>query len=155
VNDDLQTKPTCKSFGEYFLAAVTATTHSQFDYADFLMMRNNSRSEALYQCFAGCPKRFCHTWNYRFDKNVVQQPPQNLSKLWRSQQGTEISFYVKERTLKVIEEQLLFGLNQLIGEIGGTWGFYLGFSLVNAVFTFGEVITKLIGVMRFRNQGNN
>jgi hypothetical protein len=46
--------------------------------------------------------------------------------------------------LKVIEEQVLYGLNQLIGEVGGTWGFYLGFSLVNALFAFGDVIAKIM-----------
>jgi hypothetical protein len=66
-----------------------------------------------------------------------------------------MSFHVKERKLKVIEEQVVFGLNQMIGEIGGTWGFYLGFSLVNALFIFGDIITKLIGSIPFPNRDKN
>jgi hypothetical protein len=159
MNDASNIKPTCKSFGEYVQATTYATSHSAVDYVDFVLKLNNSLSEDLQRCFSGCPNRFCQTWNYRIDKNIVQHAPYwNLSKLSGPSQETKMSFYVKERKLKVIEEQVVIGLNQLIGEIGGTWGFYLGFSPFNALFAFGDIITKLIGIIRlpFRNRyGNN
>jgi hypothetical protein len=128
------------------------------DYPDYLKTRNNSQSE-MQRCFSDCPKRFCQMWNYRIDKTITEQPIfTNMSEFWNGTHRSKISFYVEERRLKVIEEQVIYGLNQLIGEVGGTWGFYLGFSVVNALFTFGNVIAttaQLLIQNRFSVQRSN
>jgi hypothetical protein len=46
--------------------------------------------------------------------------------------------------MKVYEQQLAFGWNQLVGEIGGTWGLYLGLSFVSIFYFIDLVILKCI-----------
>jgi hypothetical protein len=117
------TKPKCNSFGEYVLAAMNATSVAYFDFVKKPNNNDIRRREDLQRCFSGCPKRFCQTWNYRIDKTITEHIlPSNMPDFWNSKKNkvSKIMLYVEERKLKVIEEQVAYGLNQLIGEVGGT-----------------------------------
>jgi hypothetical protein len=138
-------KPKCESFGEYVIATMTALNKTQQDNSYWRTDNKSNQSEALAECLLQCPRTTCETWNYNLEQNIIQQSPTNLSELWNTRAGdTSITFYVKARNVKVTEEHISYGLNQLIGEIGGTWGFYLGFSLVHILYAFDKIIITLI-----------
>jgi hypothetical protein len=54
-----------------------------------------------------------------------------------------IRFLVRTPYVKVIEQQYAFGFHQLVGELGGTWGLFLGLSILS-VLNFVEELSLML-----------
>jgi hypothetical protein len=95
------------------------------------------------ECNSLCPVA-CESWNYKIDeKKPTYVPGHFLDNLSRGNvQSASLKLYLNSKRLKVVDEQLIFGLNELIGHVGGTWGFYLGMSLVRLVHFLNDLIRR-------------
>jgi hypothetical protein len=142
---DLPNLPACKSNADYGNASQELTSTA------YLLWRSNEARNTLDSCYSRCGTP-CETWTYQLQQKVIANP-EGVNVIVRNYtdqllNNFEYSTWVLINTLKseikVYEEQLAFGWNQLVGEIGGTWGLYLGLSFGSIFYFFDRVITNYI-----------
>jgi hypothetical protein len=149
VRPDLPYVPACKTNEEFHKGSEAVRTAITALFRDDNDNINMSKLESCYsQC--GIP---CETWTYQLYVDSNKKHDAKFTDLWRTEyvMRSALRINMVQSKIKVLEEQLTYGLNQMIGEIGGTWGFYLGFSIINMFYFFGQV-SVLIKNIRLKRQ---
>jgi hypothetical protein len=106
------------------------------------------------QCTALCP-RPCVRLQYEGKdvtnaEDAAASVTTNFTNVWTDfrRRETVLRFVVKSPYVKVVEQQYAFGLHQLIGELGGTWGLFLGLSILSVLNVIEEL--SLVILRRYR-----
>jgi hypothetical protein len=145
VLPDLPNLPACESNADFKNGSIELTKTGKF-----LKTSKEARNK-LDSCYSRCDVEvLCESWTYQImqEKSAVNMF-HNFSVLFNKsdyQPGflSTIVINTLKSKIKVYEEQLAFGWNQLVGEIGGTWGLYLGLSFVSIFYFADIVITNCI-----------
>ena len=107
--------------------------------------------QSIYDdCTALCPKP-CVRLQYE-GKDVTNAEAAaasvmtNFTNAWNDfrRRDSVLKFVVKSPYVKVIEQQYAFGMHQLIGELGGTWGLFLGLSILSVLNFLEEIFLVLL-----------
>jgi hypothetical protein len=117
--------------------------------------RAAARAQGAYdECAALCP-RPCVRLQYEGKdvtnaEDAAASVTTNFTNVWTDfrRRETVLRFVVKSPYVKVVEQQYAFGLHQLIGELGGTWGLFLGLSILSVLNVIEEL--SLVILRRYR-----
>ncbi len=97
-------------------------------------------------CLRSCT-RMQYEWTDMSGRSTSGDPDaRNLTDIW--EEAMPRSFYItldtSKPTFKVIEQQFAYDSHQLLGELGGTWGLFLGLSLLDILRLFERIILALL-----------
>jgi hypothetical protein len=127
------------------------------DFANYTQaMLNSYRRNATDSLVASCCPNKCADSQYDYrvvvseDTSQAMQSHFDLSdNLTKSRMFTgRVVLYWRTGNVEVIEDQYSYGFTQFVGELGGTWGLFLGVSIISVL----ELIEHLFkAVLALRN----
>ncbi|XP_022780330.1 acid-sensing ion channel 2-like isoform X1 [Stylophora pistillata] len=105
-----------------------------------------------YHCFCGLP---CQAVGYRFQVSNSEFPDQGAAKILHERYGFNKSMEYQRRNLvflqigfqyqgyTVVKERASYGIESLLGDLGGNMGLFLGCSILT-LFEFGDLLWKIL-----------
>ena len=87
-----------------------------------------------------------YEWTDMSGRSTAGDPDaKKLTDIWEEQKprGFYITLDAAKGTLKVIEQAYAYDSHQLIGELGGTWGLFLGLSLLDILRMFERLLLAM------------